>query len=59
MARHIFRCPKCDSFTMQEACSRCEVKSVSIKPPKYSPDDKYGKYRREIKEPERKDKDLL
>jgi rRNA maturation protein Nop10 len=33
--------------------------AVSPRPPKYSPEDPYGKYRRQAKEQERKEKGLL
>ena len=42
---------------MKEKC--CGEKTIDSKPPKYSPDDKYGRFRREVKEKERKDKDLI
>lgn len=32
---------------MKESC--CDEKTISLKPAKYSPEDKYGKYRREFK----------
>ena len=47
--RHILRCVKCGSFTMHEKC-RCGGEAVTIRPPKYSPEDKFGGYRRKIKE---------
>jgi len=52
MTKHILQCPECKSFTIKSECETCKVSSVSIKPPKYSPEDKYGQYRRSIKEPE-------
>jgi rRNA maturation protein Nop10 len=42
---------------MKEEC--CGNKTSDVKPPKYSPEDKYAKYRRETKEEERKQKQLL
>ena len=33
--------------------------TVPVLPPKYSPEDKYGGYRRKAKEQERKEKGLL
>ena len=46
--KHILKCKECGKYTMQEACV-CGGKVESPKPPKYSPDDKFGKYRREVK----------
>lgn len=51
MARHIYKCPKCDIYTMKDICE-CGEKTVSSKPPKYSPEDKYASYRRKIKKEE-------
>ncbi len=46
MARHIFYCKGCDVFTMKEECPNCGKKSLSTAPAKFSPEDKWGKYRR-------------
>ena len=46
--RHILKCQKCGNYTLNEECG-CGGKSSSVKPPKYSPDDKYGDYRRAAK----------
>ena len=47
---HLFRCPKCDEYTLSEQiCPRCGSSVVDPKPPKYSPQDKYGNYRRKAK----------
>ncbi len=48
MAKHILRCSACGNYTMEESCS-CGGKAVSVRPPKYSPEDPYGKYRRMAK----------
>ena len=45
--KHILKCLKCQKYTLQEDC--CKIKTISPKPPKFSPTDKYGKYRREEK----------
>ena len=49
MARHIFKCPSCKAYTMGEKCMKCGKKTINPKPPKYSPEDKFGEYRREAK----------
>ena len=46
--RHILKCPKCGSYGLKEECI-CGVKRIEPKPPKYSVEDKYAKYRREAK----------
>lgn len=49
MARHIFYCKDCDVFTMNESCPKCSKKALSTAPAKYSPLDKWGKYRQMAK----------
>lgn len=48
MARHIMFCRKCRKFTMKDVCE-CGSKALTTKPAKYSPEDKWGKYRRKSK----------
>jgi H/ACA ribonucleoprotein complex subunit 3 len=44
--RHILKCGRCGTYTMKEMC--CE-KTLTPKPAKFSPEDKYGHYRRKAK----------
>ncbi|HLD05834.1 MAG TPA: nucleolar RNA-binding Nop10p family protein [Candidatus Nanoarchaeia archaeon] len=44
----ILQCPSCKSYALSESCP-CGGKRVSPRPPKYSPEDKYGHYRRMAK----------
>jgi rRNA maturation protein Nop10 len=44
---------------MKNKCSNCNSLTTEPKPPKYSPEDKYGDYRRETKKPEYKEKGYL
>jgi len=46
--RHILKCPKCARYGLKEQCD-CGHQRIEPKPPKYSPEDKYAKYRREAK----------
>ena len=39
------RCPKCDTYTMKIKCPKCDNDTLSIHPAKFSPDDKYMRYR--------------
>ncbi|MEM2131618.1 MAG: RNA-protein complex protein Nop10 [Candidatus Woesearchaeota archaeon] len=57
--KHIYKCIKCQKYTLSENCPFCNEKTIQPKPAKYSPDDKYGDYRRQVKEPERKEKGYL
>ena len=42
-------CKECGEYTLQEVCPECNVKTGVIFPARYSPQDKYGKYRRILK----------
>jgi H/ACA ribonucleoprotein complex subunit 3 len=46
---HILKCPNCKSYGLKDKCS-CGAIRAKPKPPKYSPEDKYGNYRRQFKE---------
>jgi H/ACA ribonucleoprotein complex subunit 3 len=46
----LHRCTVCGRYTLKEACSECRGKTRIPRPPKYSPEDKYGRYRRLLKE---------
>jgi len=50
MSKHILRCENCQRYNLTETCIDCGGKCVLPKPPKYSPEDKYAKYRRMAKE---------
>lgn len=57
--KHLLKCNSCKLYTMKEACPECKKKTSPIKPPKYSPEDKYAKYRRIATLEQRKERDLL
>lgn len=40
------KCPSCKSYTLLQDCPKCSVRALSPHPAKFSPLDKYGKYRR-------------
>jgi len=42
--KHILKCEKCGEYTLKEKCS-CGGNTVTTKPQKYSPEDKYSEYR--------------
>ena len=46
-------CAVCKKHTLKETCD-CTMKTAPVYPMKYSPEDKYGAYRRKAKEAERK-----
>ncbi len=55
--KHIMLCADCGNYTMKE--EHCGKKTGTTKPAKYSPEDKYAKYRRKAKEDEFKQKGLI
>ncbi len=54
MRRLMMYCPHCDVYTLELRCPRCGRQTVSAHPPKFSPEDKYGEYRRKAKIMEKK-----
>ncbi|MDD5502358.1 MAG: RNA-protein complex protein Nop10 [Candidatus Thermoplasmatota archaeon] len=44
------RCHKCSLYTFEEKCPKCGAEAKVPIPPKFSPEDKYGKYRRMLKQ---------
>jgi len=40
------KCPSCKLYTFKKICPNCGSATVEHTPPKFSPLDKYGKYRR-------------
>ena len=43
------RCPACETYTLRDACPKCGAAAASPLPPRYSPEDRYGAYRRRLK----------
>ena len=43
------RCGPCGLYTLKDDCPKCKARTVMPLPPRYSPEDKYGKYRRQLK----------
>ncbi|MCE5214633.1 MAG: RNA-protein complex protein Nop10 [Methanobacterium sp.] len=43
------KCRSCGEYTLQLICPYCGGDVGEVYPPKYSPVDKYGKYRRLLK----------
>ncbi|MBS3793448.1 MAG: RNA-protein complex protein Nop10 [Candidatus Thorarchaeota archaeon] len=47
---HLFKCKECDRYTLDsETCPHCGGDVGNPHPARYSPQDKYGKYRRAAK----------
>ncbi len=41
----MLKCAKCGKYTISEKCPNCRGKTVTVHPARYSPDDKYARYR--------------
>jgi H/ACA ribonucleoprotein complex subunit 3 len=41
----ILKCSACGKYTMEEKCPACGEPTVTVHPARYSPDDKYARYR--------------
>ncbi|MEM3085766.1 MAG: RNA-protein complex protein Nop10 [Halobacteria archaeon] len=41
-----WKCPACNLYTLREACPRCGGATRNPMPPRFSPRDPYGKYRK-------------
>jgi len=41
----VLRCTQCGRYTLSEKCPSCGGKAVTVHPAKYSPDDRYARYR--------------
>ncbi|MBI1978741.1 MAG: RNA-protein complex protein Nop10 [Candidatus Aenigmarchaeota archaeon] len=40
------KCTNCNVYTFKQLCPKCGNNAKNPNPPKYSPEDVYGKYRR-------------
>lgn len=45
MKNLLFKCEKCSKYTMEAKCPQCGETTKMAAPAKYSPDDKYARYR--------------
>ena len=39
------KCTKCNRYTLKEMCNKCGEYTINVHPAKFSPDDKYLRYR--------------
>lgn len=49
MINEILKCTNCHTYTLKQMCPKCNNKCISPKPAKFSPEDKYGEWRRKAK----------
>ncbi len=48
------QCRECSRYTLQERCPHCDAATQRVGPARYSPEDRYGTYRRALKRDHRK-----
>jgi H/ACA ribonucleoprotein complex subunit 3 len=41
----MLKCVECGRYTISEKCPNCGGRTVTVHPARYSPDDKYARYR--------------
>ncbi|MDO8556229.1 MAG: RNA-protein complex protein Nop10 [Nanoarchaeota archaeon] len=58
MTAEIFFCAACEKYTLKVSCPSCSSKTLSPCPPRYSPLDKWGKWRRLAKKEQNTEKDI-
>ncbi|WP_081579761.1 RNA-protein complex protein Nop10 [Methanomassiliicoccus luminyensis] len=49
MRTSLRKCPKCVEYTLLDQCGRCGCTTDMPIPPRYSPEDRYGEYRRRLR----------
>ena len=49
MKTKIMKCFECDRYTLKNECDVCGTSTTMTCPPRFSPEDRYGKYRRMLK----------
>ncbi len=47
-------CQYCREYTLNIVCKTCKQKTISKNPPRFSPQDNYGNYRRKLKKIQKK-----
>ncbi|RLG87606.1 MAG: RNA-protein complex protein Nop10 [Thermoprotei archaeon] len=45
MQWNIRRCPKCKSYTLRAICPKCNIQTEIAHPHRFSPEDRYVRYR--------------
>lgn len=49
MKSRIRKCCECGKYTLSERCPECKGNTFMPIPPRFSPEDPYGKYRRMLR----------
>ncbi|WP_455393049.1 RNA-protein complex protein Nop10 [[Eubacterium] cellulosolvens] len=45
----LYHCKTCDRYTLYSSCPDCGNRTIQPAPPRFSPEDRYGAYRRRLK----------
>jgi H/ACA ribonucleoprotein complex subunit 3 len=53
----LFLCKSCNKYTLNSLCPTCQEETENPAPPRFSPEDKYGKYRRILRKETQKNID--
>lgn len=46
-------CTHCQTYTLDSVCAHCNKQTIEKYPPRFSPQDRYGAYRRKLKKLEK------
>ena len=57
MTKHILKCLE-HGYMLEKICPKCNQETILPRPPKFSLQDKYGEYRRDVKKKDLKEKGL-
>ncbi|MBI0583344.1 MAG: RNA-protein complex protein Nop10 [Methanomassiliicoccus sp.] len=49
MRTSLRKCPRCVEYTLSDQCPRCGSRTDTPIPPRFSPEDRYGEYRRRLR----------
>ncbi|MEA1945413.1 MAG: RNA-protein complex protein Nop10 [Euryarchaeota archaeon] len=49
MKSRILKCTECNRYTLKTSCPYCGAVTINPRPARYSPEDRYGAYRRRMK----------
>jgi H/ACA ribonucleoprotein complex subunit 3 len=46
---NLSRCMECSAYSLRAECPKCGGRTMTPHPPRFSPEDRLGKYRRRLK----------
>ncbi len=48
MDNNMAKCMECGAYALREVCPKCGGRATTPHPPRFSPEDRYGHYRRRL-----------